>query len=61
MFVTGKAAGSSIACARGILETEGPRGFMKGWLANFSRLGPQTVITFLVVERLRMWAGLGHL
>ena len=36
------------------------RGFLRGWLPNYFRLGPQTCITFVVYERLRLWAGLGH-
>ena len=48
------------ACARGIWAREGPRGFLRGWLPNYFRLGPQTCITFVVYERLRLWAGLGH-
>ena len=47
-------------CARGILAREGARGFLRGWSANYFRLGPQTCITFVVYERLRLWAGLGH-
>ena len=33
----------------------------QGWSANYLRLGPQTLITFLVAEQLRSFMGLGAL
>jgi solute carrier family 25 uncoupling protein 8/9 len=42
-----------------ILRTEGLGGFFKGWSANYARLGPQTAITFVAFENLRLLAGLG--
>lgn len=47
-----------MAAAADILRTDGPRGFFKGWVANFSRLGPQTVLTFLANEALRSAMGM---
>ncbi|KAH7517144.1 hypothetical protein FEM48_Zijuj09G0031200 [Ziziphus jujuba var. spinosa] len=38
--------------------TEGPKALYKGSLAIFARLGPQTTITFILCEKLRMLAGL---
>jgi len=38
---------------------EGPAAFFKGWTAQYLRLGPQTMITFLLMERLRLVMGLG--
>lgn len=32
----------------------GPAGFFKGFVPAFVRLGPQTIITFLLLEQLRM-------
>uniref|UniRef100_A0A1A9VYF8 Mitochondrial dicarboxylate carrier n=1 Tax=Glossina austeni TaxID=7395 RepID=A0A1A9VYF8_GLOAU len=32
---------------------EGPSGFYKGYLPAFLRLGPQTAITFIIIEKLR--------
>lgn len=32
----------------------GPQGFFKGFVPAFVRLGPQTIITFLLLEQLRM-------
>ena len=45
------------ACAVAVYVDHGLAGFWRGWLANYARLGPQTVITFLVVEQLRHMAG----
>ena len=39
--------------ARDLVRAEGPAALLKGWTAQYVRLGPQTVITFLVLERLR--------
>ena len=51
----------SLACASDILRNDGPQGFFKGWVANFARLGPQTVITFIVYERIRSLLGMKSL
>lgn len=45
-------------CATAIYEAHGLAGFCRGWLANYARLGPQTVMTFLVVEQLRGLVGM---
>lgn len=45
-------------CAAAIYSAHGLAGFWRGWLANYARLGPQTVMTFLVVEQLRNLAGM---
>ena len=47
--------------ARDVLRREGPRGFMRGWTANYLRLGPQTVITFVALEQLRKLVGMDAL
>ncbi|KAK9984052.1 hypothetical protein SO802_033577 [Lithocarpus litseifolius] len=49
---------NGLHCAYQVLRTEGPRGLYKGGLAIFARLGPQTMITFILVEKLRKLAGL---
>ncbi|KAJ1560188.1 hypothetical protein HK405_007944 [Cladochytrium tenue] len=41
-----------------VLREDGVRGFFKGWLANWMRLGPHTVISLLVYEELRGRMGL---
>jgi solute carrier family 25 protein 34/35 len=40
-------------CMVQTVRREGGRALMKGWAAQYTRLGPQTVITFLVLERLK--------
>lgn len=35
----------------------GPLGFFKGFVPAFIRLGPQTILTFLLLEQLRMHFG----
>jgi hypothetical protein len=41
-----------------VYAAHGLAGFWRGWLANYARLGPQTVVTFLVVEQLRKAMGM---
>jgi hypothetical protein len=57
----GQAHGSPWSCASAIYAAHGLAGFWRGWLANYARLGPQTVMTFLVVEQLRAMAGVAPL
>ncbi|GLC45135.1 hypothetical protein PLESTB_000431300 [Pleodorina starrii] len=59
MFVAG--GGSQRAVALDVWRRDGVRGFFKGWSANYARLGPQTVITFLISEMLRKQLGLNGL
>lgn len=61
MFVGGRDHANPLACAAAIYSAHGAAGFWRGWLANYARLGPQTVMTFLVVEQLRHAAGLAPL
>ncbi|KAL8530791.1 hypothetical protein ACS0TY_007724 [Phlomoides rotata] len=49
---------NGLHCAYQVLLTEGPRGLYKGGFAIFARLGPQTMITFIICEKLRKLAGL---
>ncbi|KZT52249.1 mitochondrial carrier [Calocera cornea HHB12733] len=44
-------------CVSTIVRTEGPTAFYKGFMMCWARLGSHTVITYLIFERLRMWAG----
>lgn len=44
--------------ARGVAAKEGLRGFFKGWLPSYVRIGPQTTLSFLVLEALRSAFGL---
>ena len=56
-----RAPGGAAEAARDVLRREGARGFMRGWTANYLRLGPQTVITFVALEQLRKLAGMDAL
>ena len=44
---------SALACAVTTLKTEGPLAFFKGTVPAFTRLGPQTILTFVFLEQLR--------
>lgn len=50
-----------VGSAAAVWRAEGVAGFFRGWLANCARLGPQTIITFMVAEQLRKRAGLSSL
>lgn len=41
-----------------ILKYEGAAGFYKGFIPNWMRIGPHTIITFLIFEQLRKMVGL---
>lgn len=58
MFVAGEKFTGPLACAAHLYSQHGAVGFMRGWWANYSRLGPQTCVTFIVAEQLRRLAGL---
>ena len=64
MIVGGRAvaAGAAkpgvVATARDLWAAGGPAAFMRGWTANYARLGPQTVIVFMMTEQLRKLARL---
>jgi solute carrier family 25 uncoupling protein 8/9 len=47
-----------LGMAMSVLRTQGPSGFMSGWTANYARLGPQTVLIFLINEQLRKALGM---
>lgn len=52
------AGGGVYDAAQKLIAEEGAGAFFKGWMANYIRLGPQTMITFLVAEQLRRAFGL---
>ncbi|MEW5310807.1 MAG: hypothetical protein WDW38_002568 [Sanguina aurantia] len=60
MFV-GSGNQSILGCATAIVQRDGAAGFMKGWSASYSRLGPHTCIMFVCAEYLRKWGGLESL
>ena len=40
------------------VQTEGIRGLYKGFLPNWMRIGPHTIVTFFVFEQLRNMVGI---
>ncbi|KAI8897358.1 mitochondrial carrier domain-containing protein [Globomyces pollinis-pini] len=48
---------SSYDCMIKTVKAEGPIGLFKGWLPSWLRLGPHTIITFIVLEQLRKVSG----
>lgn len=58
MFVGGNRYKGPVDCAVSILRQEGARAMFKGWTANYARLGPQTTIIFVAVEKLRAMMGM---
>ena len=47
-------------CVNDIFLKEGPRAFLKGWLAAYMRLGPKTTLIFLFSEQLRDYFHIDH-
>ncbi|PNH06480.1 Mitochondrial uncoupling protein 3 [Tetrabaena socialis] len=59
MFVAGGALKRTIPeTIIEVYRADGLAGYFKGWTANYARLGPQTVITFMASEALRTALGL---
>ena len=52
---------STLDCLFKTVRTESPFALYKGFIPNWMRIGPHTVITFLIFEQLRMLAGLAPL
>lgn len=50
-----------VDCVRHILQREGYAGLMRGWTANYARLGPHTLITVVTYENLRTAFGWNNL
>ena len=46
---------SSADCFRKAVAAEGVLSLWKGFGPNFARIGPHVVITFMTIERLRLW------
>lgn len=44
-----------------VFHRDGGRGFFRGWVANYARLGPHTVITIITYEKIRKLVGLQSL
>lgn len=45
-----------VDCFRKTFRAEGVGGFMKGWTAHYLRLGPHTILTFVLWEKAKAWA-----
>lgn len=41
-----------------IWKTHGPAGFLKGWTASYLRIGPHTVISLVLIEKVRQMMGM---
>ncbi|CAF1372192.1 unnamed protein product, partial [Didymodactylos carnosus] len=50
-----------VECTEQLMHKEGFRGLLRGWSAQYVRLGPQTVVIFVVMEQLRKFSGLASL
>ncbi|MEW5306128.1 MAG: hypothetical protein WDW36_008618 [Sanguina aurantia] len=59
VFVSGTRFKTPMEAAAFVWAKDGLPGFFKGWTAYYARLGPQTVITFVIAEWLRKQAGMG--
>lgn len=46
-------SGGAVSILTTAIKTEGPGFMFRGWLPSFIRLGPHTIVTFLVLEQLR--------
>ncbi len=53
MFMNRDKHMSPYLCIKYIYQLDGIEGFFKGWTASYIRVGPQTIIMFLVIEQLR--------
>lgn len=53
MYMHGGRFRGPVHCAAAIVAAEGPGALLKGWVANYARLGPQTLLTFVAVEQMR--------
>lgn len=51
----------ALSAMRMVIDRHGALGLMRGWSANYVRLGPQTVITFVALEKFRAMAGMTSL
>ena len=49
---------SPMSCLIETAKTEGIRALFKGWLPSWMRIGPHSIITFIVLEKLRYGLGL---
>ena len=58
MNEAGTSSMSSYNHALAIYNNYGVGGFMKGWTASYLRIGPHTIISFLLIEKVRQLMGM---
>ncbi|KAF7732754.1 Mitochondrial dicarboxylate transporter [Apophysomyces ossiformis] len=51
---------SSFSVMSSMYKAEGIASFFKGWTPAFIRLGPQTILTFVVLEQFKKWHAAWH-
>ena len=51
--------GSPLDCIAHTYRADGLLGFFKGWMPSYWRLGPHTVLSLMLIERIRTMLGLG--
>ncbi|KAG0162460.1 Mitochondrial dicarboxylate transporter [Apophysomyces sp. BC1034] len=51
---------SSFSVMSSMYKAEGVGSFFKGWTPAFIRLGPQTILTFVVLEQFKKWHAAWH-
>ncbi|KAI7860826.1 mitochondrial carrier domain-containing protein [Circinella umbellata] len=51
---------SAFSIMKQMYKVEGITSFFKGWTPAFIRLGPQTIITFVVLEQFKKWHAAWH-
>ncbi|CAH1783501.1 unnamed protein product [Owenia fusiformis] len=49
---------STVHCLIKTIQAEGPLGLYKGFIPNWMRIGPHTVVSFLIFEQLRKLVGM---
>lgn len=52
---------SPIQCAFMAFKEGGLFAFFKGWMPAYWRLGPHTILSFILIEKIRIWLGLGSI
>ena len=48
----------AIDCTIKTIKSEGVFGLYKGFIPNWMRIGPHTIVTFFIFEQLRHFAGM---
>lgn len=45
----------ALSAMKDMIRSEGVLSLFKGWTPAFIRLGPHTIVTFMVLEQLKQW------